>query len=91
MTKTIALSTIAAAALAAATFWCTAEPASAKNYEYCRVDYTLGSPRNCGFDTMEQCMAMISGRGGSCTRDPFYQTETESFAYAPKNTGRRHR
>ncbi|MDA9437818.1 hypothetical protein XH98_01545 [Bradyrhizobium sp. CCBAU 51745] len=88
MTKTIALSTIAAAALAAATFWGMAEPASAKNYEFCRVDYTLGSPRNCGFDTMEQCLAMISGRGGSCTRDPFYQAE--SFAYAPKNSGRRH-
>ncbi|WP_439409144.1 DUF3551 domain-containing protein [Bradyrhizobium sp. DASA03076] len=88
MTKTIALSTIAAAALAAATFWFRAEPASAKSYEYCRLDYGLGSPRDCGYDTMQQCLAMISGRGGSCTRDPAYQSE--SFAYAPKNTGRRH-
>ncbi|WP_025033878.1 DUF3551 domain-containing protein [Bradyrhizobium sp. DOA9] len=88
MTKTIALSTIAAAALAAAAFWFTAEPASAKNYEYCRIDRSAGPERICSFDTMEQCLASISGRGGSCTRDPFY--ETGSFAYAPKSTGRRH-
>ncbi|MBP0113428.1 DUF3551 domain-containing protein [Bradyrhizobium vignae] len=89
MTKIIASSSIAAAALAAATFWGTAEPAIANNYEYCRVDYALITTRICSFDTMEQCLATISGRGGSCTRDPFY--ETESFAYAPKSTGRRHK
>jgi hypothetical protein len=59
MKRTIGLGTIAAVALAAATFWYTAEPASAKNYEYCRVDSS--GMRSCGFDTMEQCLAMISG------------------------------
>jgi hypothetical protein len=86
MVKTIGLSTIAAAALAAAAFWCTAEPASAKNYEYCRIDSS--GTRSCGFDTMEQCVAMMSGRGGTCTRDPFLTDSSESYAYAAKRHGR---
>jgi len=90
MTKTIAFSSIAATALAAATFWGTVESASAKNYEYCRVDYSLGPARICSFDTMEQCLATISGRGGSCTRDPFYGAGS-AYAYAPKSHGHRHR
>jgi len=89
MTKAITFSSIAAAVLAAATFWGTAEPASAKDYEYCRVDYALGPTRICNFDTMEQCLATISGRGGSCTRDPFFSAGS-SYAYAPKSHGHRH-
>lgn len=86
MKKEIAFSTIAAAALAAATFWYTAEPASAKNYEYCRVDSS--GTRSCGFDTMEQCLAMISGNGGTCTRDPFLADTRESYASASKRQSR---
>lgn len=82
MKRTIGCSAIAAAALAAVTFWYTAEPASAKNYEYCRVDSS--GTRSCGFDTIEQCLAMISGRGGSCTRDPFLANPDEAYASVPK-------
>ena len=81
--KTIAFATIAAAAVAAAIFWCTAEPAEAKNYEYCRME-PVTNARQCGFDTMEQCLAMISGRGGSCVRDPFYTDTSAAYAYTPK-------
>ena len=31
-----------------------------------------GGGRNCGFTTLEQCRATISGMGGSCERNPFY-------------------
>jgi hypothetical protein len=41
MSKTIAFSTIAAVALAGATFLSAAEPVAAREYEYCREDYTV--------------------------------------------------
>jgi hypothetical protein len=31
-----------------------------------------GSGRNCGFSTLEQCRATISGIGGSCEPNLFY-------------------
>jgi hypothetical protein len=33
---------------------------------------------NCGFHSYEQCMANISGIGGSCQRNPVYQASTDS-------------
>jgi hypothetical protein len=78
MRQTIAFSTIALAALAGAAFFVAGEPSAARNYQYCGADYASGV-RQCGFDTMEQCVAMISGRGGSCTRDHFL-AEIEWFA-----------
>ena len=45
--------------------------------------------RSCGFDTMDQCVAMISGRGGSCDRNPFLAEASASYAYAPKRHGQR--
>ena len=69
MRKILAFNAIAVT-LASAAFLEPVQPAAAKDYEYCRQDYSSGM-RQCGFDTMEQCLAMISGRGGSCLRDPF--------------------
>jgi hypothetical protein len=83
MRKTIAFSTIALAALASAAFFAAGEPSAARNYQYCEVDYALGM-RQCSFDTMEQCVATISGRGGSCTRDRFLAEPSGSYAFAPK-------
>jgi len=31
-----------------------------------------GGGTNCGFLTLEQCRATVSGVGGSCTRNQFY-------------------
>jgi len=39
--------------------------ASADPYKWCAVDSSSGGI-NCGFVTIEQCRATISGRGGSC-------------------------
>jgi hypothetical protein len=41
--------------------------------------------RSCGFETMEQCQAMSSGRGGSCYRDPFLTDTSSAYAYQPKH------
>jgi hypothetical protein len=41
------------------------------NYPYCAVfDFRTTS---CAFNTMAQCMATISGRGGFCERNAWYQ------------------
>ena len=90
MKKIFAFSAIAVATLAGSAVLSATEPAAARDYEFCRQDYTSGM-RQCGFDTMEQCIAMISGRGGSCIRDPFLAEARASYAYAPKSRGHTHR
>jgi hypothetical protein len=87
MSKLLAFGAIAVTALVSAAMLEAVQPAAAKDYEYCRQDNTSGT-RQCGFDTMEQCLAMISGRGGSCMRDPFLKDPSASFAYARKSDHR---
>jgi Protein of unknown function (DUF3551) len=48
----------------------TSAPASAHQYKYCYV-LNIGHLRVCGFDTLEQCQATQSGRGGDCEHYPF--------------------
>lgn len=36
-----------------------------------------GGGTNCGFVTLEQCRATISGMGGYCDRNPFYTGPAE--------------
>ena len=90
MKKILAFSTIAVAILAGSAFLSTSEPAAAKDYEFCRYDYSSGM-NSCGFDTMEQCIAMISGRGGSCNRNPLLSDANAAYAHAPKRRGPAHR
>lgn len=90
MNKNLALGIFAVTALAGAAFLVNPEPAAAKDYEYCRWDYGSGM-RTCGFDTVEQCVAMISARGGSCVRNPFMAEASASYAHAPKLRGPTHR
>jgi hypothetical protein len=62
-----------AAALAAMS--ALAQPASAIEYPWC-AQYSGGMDgggRNCGFVTIEQCMATVSGVGGFCAPNLFYQ------------------
>jgi hypothetical protein len=68
----------------------TAPIASAKDYQYCKQDHFSGM-RECGFDTIEQCVAMISGGGGSCVRDPYLFAAQASYAVARKGRGHRQR
>jgi Protein of unknown function (DUF3551) len=77
------LSTTSIAALSAWTFVAFATPASARTYEYCRRD-VIGYTLSCGFDTLAQCQAMSSGRGGDCLRDPTLGDVRSAYAFAPK-------
>jgi hypothetical protein len=56
-----------------------ATPASAHTYEYCRRDI-IGYTISCSFDTLAQCQAMSSGRGGDCMRDPYLSDIRSSYA-----------
>jgi hypothetical protein len=61
------------------------ETASADPYKWC-ANYTFGT-RNCGFVTIEQCRASVSGVGGSCAPNPSYTGPDEKPA---KRTRKRH-
>jgi hypothetical protein len=71
------------AAQSAWTFVAFATPASAHTYEYCRRDI-IGYALSCGFDTLAQCQAMSSGRGGDCVRDPSLGDVRSAYAFASK-------
>jgi hypothetical protein len=83
MKQLLKLSAAPVTALFALAFVGMATPATAAKYEYCRQDVTSGM-RSCGFETMEQCQAMSSGRGGSCYRDPLLTDTSSAYAYQPK-------
>ena len=53
---------------------CFEKSAAAQNYSWCAY-YDLGSSgaTNCGFSTFQQCLAAVSGVGGSCGANPQYQ------------------
>jgi hypothetical protein len=41
-------------------------------YPWC-AHYGRDSGTNCGFVTFQQCLATVSGIGGFCAENPFYQ------------------
>jgi len=51
-----------------------ATPARAEiEYPWCAVYNMIGGGTNCGFSTLAQCRATISGIGGSCEPNQFYK------------------
>ena len=64
-------------------------PASAIEYPWC-AEYSGedgGGGRNCGFSTLAQCMATVSGIGGGCVRNLFYDAPPDR----PASSVRKHR
>lgn len=70
------------AAIVCAAYFGAAGPAAAKN-EYCRRDINEYGALSCSFDTLAQCQATASGRGGDCIRDPSLSAATDAYGYAP--------
>jgi hypothetical protein len=61
-------------ALSAVGLLMSAAPSNAEiTYPWC-AEYSRGG-RNCGFTTLEQCRAALSGNGGSCQTNTFYRPE----------------
>ena len=53
---------------------CFEKPAAAQNYPWCAyLDLGKGGATNCGFATFQQCLATVTGIGGSCGPNPRYQ------------------
>ena len=53
---------------------CFEKPAAAQNDRWCAYyDFAFGGATNCGFSTFQQCLATVSGVGGSCGPNPQYQ------------------
>ncbi len=51
------------------------KPAEAREYPWCAYyNFDRGGATNCGFATFQQCLAAVSGVGGSCGPSPYYQT-----------------
>jgi hypothetical protein len=84
MTK---LLTFSAAAVVFAAFFGSAAPAAAASHEFCRRDITEYGALSCSFDTLAQCQAMASGRGGDCLRDPSLGSGAGAYAFAPTARG----
>jgi uncharacterized protein DUF3551 len=61
------------------------DAAQAQSYPWCAQYAILGSV-NCGFVTLEQCNAALSGNGGYCAPNPFLRPSAE---YLPPARPRR--
>jgi hypothetical protein len=48
-----------------------AGPAQARDYPWCA--WYNRTVYNCGFDTLQQCLATVSGAGGICQPNQWYQ------------------
>jgi len=68
---------IIAVAVLAISFGATA---SADPYKWCAVYGSRGGGTNCGFVTLEQCRAAISGLNGDCEINQFYTGPDEKPA-----------
>jgi hypothetical protein len=63
--------------------------AAAQNYPWCAYYAGDFGGTNCGFSTYEQCLATISGIGGSCERNTQYLAPSGPRA-TPVHRRRRH-
>jgi hypothetical protein len=58
----------------AAGLWAASGPSQAEiTYPWCAQYGRDGGGRNCGFSTLEQCNAAISGNGGYCEVNAMYR------------------
>jgi hypothetical protein len=60
------------------------DTAQADPYKWCAL-YGNGwsGPTNCYFLTLEQCRAAVSGAGGFCAENPFYDGRPQGTSPAP--------
>jgi Protein of unknown function (DUF3551) len=69
---------LAATIIAAVTVVLMPTAGSADPYKWCAVyGGDMGGASNCGFVTIEQCRATVSGIGGFCDPNPFYTGPAE--------------
>jgi Protein of unknown function (DUF3551) len=59
-------------------------PAQAQNYPWC-ADYAGFGSQNCGFTTLQQCQAALSGNGGFCNANTQYVSPSAPPAPRARN------
>ena len=93
MTGTVRLVSIAAfAGLLALAAFVPADSAKADPYRWCaQYGPSEDGGTNCYFVTLEQCRAAISGAGGYCTPNNFYNGAPVSSEDAPRRSRSRAR
>ena len=64
-----------------------ADPAAADPYKWCAVERNGGT--NCGFTTIEQCRATVSGIGGFCQPNSFYTGPDKTSAQRSQKQAQR--
>jgi len=79
----LGLAVIAATAVAA-------KRAEAQTYPWC-ANFADGAGTNCGFSTLEQCMATARGSGGFCDQNNLYKPPAGSAAPAAPARHKAHR
>ncbi len=62
--------------------------ARAQDYPWC-ANFADGAGVNCGFPTLQQCMATAGGSGGYCSPNNMYKPPVA--AAAPAHQARKHR
>jgi hypothetical protein len=68
---------LAALAFAALGLVVGAQPSRAEiTYPWC-AQYGMQGTSNCGFATLEQCRAALSGNGGYCDQNPLFRPRAE--------------
>jgi hypothetical protein len=82
MKQVLRMTATPALALMAMAFASMTTPASAG--EFC-VTNSSGM-RSCGYATIEQCRATVSGVYGSCYRDPYLPDNSNALAQLPKSS-----
>ncbi len=80
----------AAVATAAVGLAGTSRTAQATDYPYCAIAGGRHAYENCGYFTLEQCLASVSGVGGHCSQNPRYSPRSYSERH-PDQRERRYR
>ena len=82
-------SSVLLAGIAVAALTALIRPAAAIEYPWCAQYGSMDDGgRNCGFSTLEQCMATVSGIGGGCERNLFYTAPAGRPAKPARKTRR---
>jgi hypothetical protein len=65
--------------------------ARAYDYPYCAVAGGHEAYENCGYQTLQQCRAAVSGVGGHCQQNPRYIPDQNAFDESLRRDVRRPR
>ena len=49
-------------------------------YPWCAIYTGAGASENCGFESLQQCLATLAGMPGVCNRNPAYPAKSPTAA-----------